>query len=104
MKPNLLRIAVRVSALAVFVYFILGGNYGLINLLSLKLQRDNLEAQNQVLEEEVDRLSTQKESLISDPKVIERIAREEYGMIKDGEFVYVLITGEEGNNPIDNDP
>lgn len=53
---------------------------------ALRTDLDRLHKENQTLAEQVNGLKT-------DPKVIERIAREEMGMAKDGELIFKIPAG-----------
>jgi cell division protein FtsB len=83
------------AALAAFgfaLYFgVQGGEYGTWDLIQLR--RDEAEEQEQVarLKREVDSLQRVAQAIEQDPKVQERLARELYGMIRKGEFLYKLV-------------
>jgi cell division protein FtsB len=83
------------AALAAFgfaLYFgVQGGEYGTWDLIQLR--RDEAEEQEQVarLKHEVDSLQRVAQAIEQDPKVQERLARELYGMIRKGEFLYKLV-------------
>lgn len=66
------------------------GAHGLIAMR--KTQRDIEQVQKQIdaLHQENQSLSGQVDSLKTDPKAIERIAREEMGLAKPGEIIYKL--------------
>ena len=40
------------------------------------------------LEVEIDSLAGRLEQLLSDPEMVEKVAREQFGMIRDGEILY----------------
>ncbi|MGA2624561.1 MAG: septum formation initiator family protein [Bacteroidota bacterium] len=59
------------------------------------LQRVRLESEKRAMQEKIlqaqreqNQLLQQSKALDSDPKTIEKVAREKYGMIRDGETVY----------------
>jgi cell division protein FtsB len=81
-----------IVGLAFALYFALqGGEYGTLDLLQLR--RDEAEEQAKVarLELLVDSLSRAATAIELDPRMQERVARERFGMIKKGEFLYRLV-------------
>jgi cell division protein FtsB len=61
--------------------------------LDLKRSRDELEVQERLLREQVEKvrlLRRQVASLESEPSAVERLAREELGLVQDGEVVFLL--------------
>jgi cell division protein FtsB len=68
-------------------YLVFGGVYSVFDLRALKKQR--LEAVQRIdsLISRTDSLAQRGDSLASDPMAIERTAREEYGLIRDGEVL-----------------
>ena len=85
MKKNLLLsllIAVPIFSFATF------SNKGIIQRLSLESQKKRMEEKIQEARQEQVRLQQQSKALDGDPKAIEKIAREKYGMIREGETVY----------------
>ncbi|MCA9581513.1 MAG: septum formation initiator family protein [Myxococcales bacterium] len=61
---------------------------GLPRYRVLKEELIEVEAGNEVLRQEVQRLKGQAESLRRDPAAIERIARDELGMVRKDELVF----------------
>jgi cell division protein FtsB len=81
-----------IIGLAAALYFALqGGEYGTLDLLQLR--RDEAQEQADVLRLQrlVDSLTKAAVALELDPRVQERVARERFGMIKKGEFLYRLV-------------
>jgi cell division protein FtsB len=79
-------IAVLVAALA---FAVQGGEYGTSDLLRQKTRRRRLVATIDSLRREVDSLERVKKAILTDPAVQERIAREEFGMVRgDREILY----------------
>jgi len=81
-----------IIGLACALYFALqGGEYGTLDLLQLR--RDEAEEQADVrrLQRLVDSLTKAAVAVELDPRVQERVARERFGMIKKGEFLYRLV-------------
>jgi cell division protein FtsB len=84
------RLAVVVLALAL-LFAAQGGEYSTWDFLALKRQQ-GLEVQRiRELEQEVDSLRKQAVAIETDPEVQERLARELFGMLKPGEFVYNIL-------------
>lgn len=75
-------------ALVALYYAFFGGEYSVFELratrAALEVERASLEA----LRLEIDSLSAWADSLENDPATIERIAREDFGMIREGETLY----------------
>jgi len=72
-------------------YAVQGGEYGTTDLLSLRRQvreeRDSIAR----LRLEVDSLRRESRALATDPRVLEKEARERYGMIRPGEMLYEVV-------------
>jgi cell division protein FtsB len=92
-----------VAGLVLALYFALqGGEYGTLDLLQLR--REEAEERGKVAELKrlVDSLTTAAVGIELDPRVQERVARERFGMIKKGEFLYRLVPTTDnvsGNEP-----
>ena len=66
-----------------------GGEYGTTDLYQQRVRKRALLAEVDSLQQEVDSLAKVKRLLLSDPKLQERIAREEFGMVRgDKELLY----------------
>jgi len=76
---KLVVVAVAVAALA---FAIQGGEYGTSDLYRQRLRRQALLARIDSLQRMVDSLGREKRSIESDAAVQERIAREEFGMVR----------------------
>jgi cell division protein FtsB len=78
------------GALAIVaLYFALfGGEYSVFEQLRLKHERTREAARLAALRAEVDSLRARADSLENDPAAIERVAREKYGLIREGERLY----------------
>jgi cell division protein FtsB len=84
-----------IAGLAFALYFALqGGEYGTLDLLQLRgeeaQERDNVAR----LQRMVDSLTKVATGIEKDPRVQERVARERFGMLKKGEFLYRLVPTE----------
>ena len=85
----------RWAALVVLVLAVLfalqGGEYSTLDLLKLERQTAAEGAEVGRLQREVDSLSRAAFAIEHDPRVQERVARESFGMIRKGEFLYKLV-------------
>ena len=83
------------AALAFALYFaIQGGEYGTTDLLELRRDEARERAEVARLERVVDSLERTAKAIEEDPRTQERVARESFGMIRRGEFLYRLVPGD----------
>jgi cell division protein FtsB len=88
-QPWVGKAAVVVLALTAVAFAVQGGEFGTSDLVSQQLRKRKLAAAIDSLERRVDSLAQVKQAIESDPAVQERIAREEFGMVKgDREVLY----------------
>ena len=88
-----------IAGLAMALYFALqGGEYGTLDLLQLRREEADEQAKVVELKRMVDSLTRAAVGLELDPRVQERVARERFGMIKKGEFLYRLVPRGKGVN------
>ena len=73
------------------LFALLGGEYGTFDWLTLRRQVAEERDAVADLEAEIDSLARVARALETDPAAQERAAREEFGMIKDGEILYRLV-------------
>ncbi len=73
-----------------FVTWCLWGDNGFQMAQSLRVQREALERENQVLQQSNDRLRQEIRLVQQDPSFLEWVARERLGMIGEGERMYVF--------------
>lgn len=86
-----LRLAIVLLFFVGLVSFALFGNKGILQRMNLETERKELEKQ---LDEEIkksDMLQKEVEELKSSDKKIEEVAREKYGMTKDGEKIQKIV-------------
>jgi cell division protein FtsB len=86
LKLRLLLGAVLLAGAGYFAVF--GGDYDIFDLRSVRLERAAEEQRAAATQAEVERLRARRDSLLHDSATIERVARERYGMIRDGERLY----------------
>ena len=97
MKPGPLRIMNRrmvaglTGALVLVLVAVLAGEYSTIDWLKIRSQlaqeRDSVEA----LRAQVDSLARVARALETDPATQERAAREQFGLIRNGEILYRIV-------------
>jgi cell division protein FtsB len=78
------------------VFAVQGGEYSTWNWLDLRGQEHRQQDAVARLQVEVDSLTKVAEALDHDPRVQERVARESFGMIGKGEFLYKLVPADSG--------
>jgi cell division protein FtsB len=83
-------VAVVVVVLALF-FALQGGEYSTWDWWRLRSQEREEKAAVADLNRAVDSLEKVLKGVRTDPRVQERIAREQYGMIRKGEFLYRII-------------
>ncbi|HJR51625.1 MAG TPA: septum formation initiator family protein [Gemmatimonadales bacterium] len=84
-----------VMALAFALYFaIQGGEYGTTDLLQLRQEVRQEEALVARLEVVVDSLQRAAKAIQLDPRTQERVAREAFGMIRQGEHLFRIVPGD----------
>ena len=85
------RIAGLAGAVVLLALAAWGGDYSTADWLTMRRQladeRDTVAA----LQAEVDSLATAAKDLETNPAVQERVAREDFGMIRDGEILYRVV-------------
>ena len=88
--------------LAVLYFAVQGGEYGTSDLLSQRSRERRARRQVDSLQALVDSLAAYKKAVQTDPLVQERIAREEFGMVKgDRELLYRFVEDQPGAAPGD---
>lgn len=70
--------------------FVLFGNHGILQRFKLQRQKAELETKVQRAEEQTRRLESESKALDGDKRALEKIAREKYGMHREGETVYKI--------------
>lgn len=74
----------------VFIWFAFIDTYSIWTRYTLEQRKSDLKQKTEVLKAETADLKQKIENLKNDPALLERIAREEYGMKKEGEKVYKI--------------
>ncbi len=84
------KLAYRLLSLMAF-FVLLGGVYEAVRLIQLHLEERDLEEEIEQLEEGNHERRKVRDGLAKDPGVIEKAAREELGLIKEGDRVFRII-------------
>ena len=88
-KARAQRLVLAAILVGVVIFAIQGGEYGTWDLVRQRSTREHLQARIDSLTRIVDSLERRNRAIRSDPAVQERIAREEFGMVKgDKELLY----------------
>jgi cell division protein FtsB len=86
---GLRRVLLAVGALGALVFAVEGGEYGTRDLMRQRERKARLTATIDSLQQVVDSLKRYKRRIETDPALQERIAREEFGMVRgDKELLY----------------
>ena len=98
----LLRRAPGLAVLAIAGYYaVWGGEYTALDLRRLRQQRVEAEARLAATRQETDSLRALAERLEGDDATIEAVARERFGLIRDGELLYRFVPAREAPAPAD---
>ncbi len=87
-KPVIRWTATGLGIAAVLWWAVQGGEYGTTDLLRQHARTEALQQAIDSLQTEVDSLDAYRTALKTDRAVQERVAREEFGMIRTGELLY----------------
>jgi len=71
-----------VGALGVAYFAIEGGEYGTSDLIRQRIRRTRLQSEIDSLQRQIDSLDRYRKQVLTDPVLQERIAREQFGMVK----------------------
>ncbi|MEW5918238.1 MAG: septum formation initiator family protein [Gemmatimonadota bacterium] len=83
------RLLAILAALGIAYFAIEGGEYGTSDLISQRVRKQRLQSEIDSLTREIDSLETYRKQILNDPVLQERIAREQFGMVRsDKELVY----------------
>lgn len=86
-RENKVRTAVIAGTFLLVLYIVFNSN-GLLQRVRLELEREQMLEKIRSAEEEQRKLKDQSKALDGDPKAIEKVAREKYGMVRENEKVY----------------
>jgi cell division protein FtsB len=100
-----LRIAVVAIGIALALWLgIAGGEYSTLDLLRQRRHRDALTREIDSLTRLVDSLREYRQRVLTDPRTQERIAREEFGMVRAKEVLYRFAEPPESRDSEPRDP
>ena len=85
------RVAGLVGAVVLLGLAVWGGEYSTADWLTMRRQLADERDKVAALQVEVDSLAKAAKDLETNPAVQERVAREEFGMIRDGEILYRVV-------------
>jgi len=85
---RLVRLFVPGLLLVAVYYAVFGGEYSMFELRARRADLEREAVRLTQLEAQIDSLSAWSDSLRNDAPTLERVARERFGMIKDGETLY----------------
>lgn len=88
---NRTRVAGIAGAIVLLALGAWGGEYSTADWLTMRRQLADERERVAGLEAEVDSLAKAAKDLETNPAVQERVAREEFGMIRDGEILYRVV-------------
>ena len=102
MSERLRRLGQRTLVAALWLaggyYLLLGGEYSSLDLRSLRQEQRTLGGRVDSLAAITDSLEAWADSLEAIPALIEKVARERYGFIRDGEQLFRFIEVDTGAN------
>ena len=91
------RLLVVAGIIAVLVFAVQGGEYGTSDLLRQRARREAVIGRLDTLQRQVDSLTRRKRALQTDAALQERIAREEFGMVRgEKEILYRFADADSG--------
>ncbi|HTY10115.1 MAG TPA: septum formation initiator family protein [Bacteroidota bacterium] len=76
------------AAAFIILLYVLFNNQGVLQRIRLERQKKEMLQKIQQAEQEQKQLQDQSKALDGDKKAIEKVAREKYGMVREGEKVY----------------
>lgn len=80
-------------------YAVFGGEYSVFEVRAARASMENERERLVVVRAEIDSLTAYADSLANDPVTIERIAREEFGMVRQGETLYRFVEPDPAEEP-----
>jgi len=100
MKESMRRLVWIVIGALVLIYALQGGEYSTTALLSQRARAKRMRASMDSLRHEIDSLAKVKKAVQADPTVQERIAREEFGMVRGNkEILYRFAEPDSARKP-----
>lgn len=81
------------AALALMLFFLVFGEWGLLHYQRLADERRSLEERSQALQRENELLREKIYRISKDDRYLEKIAREDLGLAKKGEIIFLFPSG-----------
>jgi cell division protein FtsB len=91
MRDRLRFLGLTLLGAAAVWFAIQGGEYSTVDLIRQQRQQRRLTHEIDSLRHIVDSLKQYKQQVLTDPKTQERIAREEFGMVRGRELLYRFV-------------
>ncbi len=88
MGKRLVNVLIGAMLLGAAYFALFGGEYTLFELREMDALQERHKASLARTETEIEGLRRRAHELKTDPRAIERVSRERYGMIRDGEILY----------------
>ena len=86
---------ISLGALGLALYFLVaGGEYSILEARRADAELAARRAEISAMRQEIDSLGRRIEALRNDDELLERVARERYGFIRDGEYLYRITEPE----------
>jgi cell division protein FtsB len=82
--------AVMIIVVCVLLFITVTGNHGLLHLLSVSSEVEHLRQQNNTLESEIVEMDNRIAAIQHSSEVLEKNAREQLGLSKPGEIIYIF--------------
>ena len=95
-RERIVRVLLIAGSLAAVWFAVQGGEYSTLDLLRQHARRTDLRREIDSLTRIVDSLNAYKLKVLNDPATQERIAREEFGMIRGKELLYRIADPDSG--------
>jgi cell division protein FtsB len=92
------RVVIALAALGVIVFAVQGGEWSTVDLIKQKSRLARVKHEVDSLNHEVDSLKKYKQLLQTDPVTQEKIAREEFGMVRGKKEILYRFTEPEGGS------
>ncbi len=83
---------------------VMGGDYSALDVRRARQEVAERQAELELLKLETDSLEARAEALRNDPDALEWIARERYGMVREGELLYRLVEPHDSTGAVSERP
>ena len=97
-KSLAVRVVIALGAITVIYYAVQGGEWGTTDLIKQKSRLARVKHEVDSLNHEVDSLKKYKQLIATDPVTQEKIAREEFGMVKGNKEILYRYTEPEAGS------